>query len=202
MALNANALVDLATAKTYLKIPIGETSQDALVEIYINAASEEIERECDRSFKSQSHTETRHGRKQNILLLKQWPVTAIASLRIDNDSTFTAPSTLIDSSDYRIGDDGNSLVLLNQVFPNGYSNIQVVYTAGYATVPADLQHACLWMVSWFRQMRDSGDIGRESKSKGDETVTMLQTAPQYVKDAINRYKKSEFGLLEASMWNS
>jgi len=202
MALNSNALTTLATAKTYLKIPTGELSQDALVELYINAASQELEQECDRKLKTQAITETRHGRKQNILLLKEWPVTAIAELRIDGQANFTDPSTLIPATDYRLGEDAQSIVLLNRVFPNGYGNIKAVYTAGYVTVPSDLEHACLWLVSWFQQMRDSKDIGRESKSKGDESVTMLQTSPQYVKDAIARYKRTEFASVESSIWNT
>lgn len=192
MALNANALTTLATAKAYLKIPTGETSQDSIVELFINSASQMLETECDRLFKSQAITEKQHGRGQNFLLLKQWPVTAVAELRIDREGVFTDPSTLIDAADYQITDDGNGIVLLHRSFQHGYNNVRIQYTAGFATVPADLEEACLWTVTWKRGIRDAGDIGRQSKSKDTETVQWLQEAPKDVTNTILRYKRTEF----------
>lgn len=201
MALNANALTTLNMAKTYLKIPLAETSQDSLVEFFINASSEMIEQETDRKLKAQSIVDTLHGRSSNIVLLSQWPVNSITELRIDNSSDFVDSQTLVDADEYRIGDDKNSLVLLERVFPKGYNNIRVTFNAGYSTVPSDLEHACLWMVFYYHKMRISEDIGRQSKSKGDESVAMAQEAPQDVKNAINRYKRVEFAAAHAPVWN-
>ena len=199
MALNANALTDLATAKSYLKAGT-DTANDAIIELFINASSEYLERECDRVFKAQAFTEIRSGRKQNLLMLKQWPVNTISSLHIDGTSVFGAGS-LIPASEYQIADDNNSILLLNQVFPNGFNNVKVVYNAGFSTYPADLVHACLWLVSYYRNLRDGQDIGRPRKSKGDENTEILQTAPQEVKDAIARYKRTEFPISDALTWN-
>lgn len=201
MALNANALTTLAMAKTFLKIPNSETSLDSLVEFYINSASQYIERETDRKLKLQSHTEIRHGRKQNLLLLKEWPVTSITSLKIANDGDFSSPDSLVDPSEYQIGDDQNSIVLYDRIFPNGYNNIQAVYTAGYATIPSDLEMATLWLVFWYNQVRNNQDIGRPRKSKGDESFEISQSAPKEVIDAIMRYKRTEFPVSDALMRN-
>lgn len=200
MALNANALTTLAFAKTYLKIPALETSQDSIVEFWINTSSQEIESSTNRKLKSQSITEYQHGRNGNIILLKEWPITSVTSLYIDSSADFGS-DTLIDSDGYRISDDLNSIVLLNQMFPNGFNNIKIVYTAGYSSVPSDLENACLWLVSYYHKMRETGDIGRTSKGKGDESTTILQNAPQNVKDAINRYKRMEIPNLNAPVRN-
>lgn len=203
MTLNANALTTTSMAKTYLKIlPLSDTSQDALVELLINASSTYLQAECDRSFVAQSVTEKRHGRSSNLILLKEWPVNTITELRIDSAAIFTDPATLIDPTAYQIADDGNSVLLLAQKFPKGYNNVRVIYNAGYAAIPSDLEHACLWLCTWYYRMRESQDIGRKSRSKGDETTEMLQSAPQEVRDCIRRYKRTEFPGSDASVQNT
>lgn len=201
MALNSNALTTLNQAKTFCKIPLAETSLDSMIELYINAASDYLERECDRKFKSQTFTEIRHGRKQNIVLLKDYPCTAISSLKVDSSGLFTSPDTVIPPSDYGVGDDGNSLVLLNRVLPNGYNNVQIVYTAGYATIPSDLEMATLWLVFWYNQVRNNQDIGRPRKSKGDESFEISQSAPKEVLDTIARYKRTEVPVSDSLIRN-
>jgi len=167
MALNANALTTLNMAKTYLKIPLAEASQDSLVEFFINASSEMIEKETDRRLKSQSSTDYKHGRNSNLVLLSQWPVNSITELRIDNSSNFTDASTLVNSDEYRIADDSNSLLILSRVFPKkGYNNIKITYNAG-------IFDTSIWtwnmlVFGWFshhHKMRTAEDIGRQSKSK-------------------------------------
>ena len=192
MAVNANALTTLAFAKTYLKIPTGETSMDTLVEFWINAASQYIETETERKLKAQSLVEYINGRKANMILTRQWPINSISELRIDQGGLFTDASTLVDASEYAVGDDEAIIVLRNLMFPAGYRNIKLTYNAGFAAIPPDLEDACLWMVQYFRMMRDSGDIGRPSKGKEGESSTILQSAPQHVRDAISRYRRCEF----------
>lgn len=201
MALNANALVTLALAKSFLKIPTAETSKDALVEFFINAASDYIETETDRRLKSQAITEFQHGRQTNIILLKQYPVTAISGLYFDSTGKYSGDQETVDVSLYTIGDDSNSLVYTGGYFPRGYNNIKVVYTAGFAAVPSDLQNATLWLVSFYYKMQDNGDIGRTSKGKGDESIQILQEAPMEVKNAILRYRRSEVPLSNAMAYN-
>jgi hypothetical protein len=201
MALNANSLTTLAFAKTYLKIPALETSQDALVEFWINVASQRIETETDRKLKAQAITEYRDGSGKNILVLKEFPINSITSLNIDTGGLFTDPSTLIPATDYRIADEGNSIVLLNQLFPKAYYAIKIVYNAGFTPVPSDLENACLWIVSYYHKMRDAGDIGRTAKGKGDESVTILQDMPKDIKDVIAAYKRFEVALTQSPIYN-
>lgn len=201
MALNANALVTLALAKSFLKIPTSETSKDALVEFFINAASDYIETETDRKLKSQAITEYQHGRYTNLILLKQYPVTAISGLYFDSTGKYTGSEDTIDPVNYGIGDDSNSVVYFPGYFPRGYNNIKVTYTAGFSAVPSDLQNATLWLVSFYYRMQDNGDIGRTSKGKGDESIQILQEAPQEVKNAILRYRRTEVPLSNAMNYN-
>jgi uncharacterized phiE125 gp8 family phage protein len=192
IALNVNAMTTLAFAKSYLKIPSLVTTDDDIVSYFINAASDELERQCDRKLKAQSITEVQHGRGQNIIQLREFPVNSITSLRLDRDGVFTDPSTLIPATSYAIADHGNCLLYKHATFPKGYNNIQVVYNAGYSTLPSDIEHACLWLVFWYYKIRNAEDIGRTSKTKEGETVSYLQEAPQMVKNAILAHKRTEF----------
>lgn len=204
--LRANALVTLDMAKNYLKIPLATITSDDDIKLFINAASDFLVRECQRNFITQAYTEVRSGRKNNIMLLNQWPVLTITSLKIDDSSQFTDPTTVIAATDYTIADEGNSIAMINQVFPSGYNNVQVVYSAGLGTVggddlPYDLIHSCLWAVAYYREMRDARNYGITQRSKGDESYQISQAAPQEVKDCISRYKRTEFPLLDSSTLN-
>lgn len=201
MALNSNNLTTVANLKAHLGIPSAETSQDTRMELLINAASDSIERYLDRKLKSQTITEYQHGRRQDSLLLHEWPVTGITELRVDMDHVFSDASTLIPSADYGIGDDKNSLIYFDTVFPRGNHNIKIVYVAGYATVPSDIEMAALLFCEWLYLFRNRQDIGRTSKSKGDESQGILQGIPEIVRQLIDPYRRTEFAAINAPVGN-
>ena len=191
MALNSNALTTLAFAKTYLKIPALETSKDSLVEFWINAASQYIENGTERKLKAQSLVEYVNGRKANFILTSEWPINSISEIKVDASGDFSDASTIMTSSEYAIGENAQVIVLKRLMFPLGYRNIKVTYNAGYATIPSDLEDACLWLVKYYSMMQDSGDIGRPSKSKSGEGSTVSQSAPQHVLDIMANYTRCE-----------
>lgn len=202
MALNGNAMTTLVTAKAYLKIPTLETGMDSMIELFINAASDDIERYCQRQFKSQSYTEYHHGRNQNILLLDQYPIISVTELRIDFEADFTSSDSLIDSDDYRIGDANNTIILVNgQVFSKGFHNIRVIYTAGFSTIPSSLENACLWIVAYYNRMREGQNIGRTSKSKEGESAGYIQNWPPHVKATLDQFRRTEIAGAEVGIWN-
>ena len=191
MALNANALVTRDQAKEHIGIPLTNNVQNTVVDLFVNAASQMIETYTDRKLVSvQQPDEYHHGRRQNFIQPRQWPVTSIVELRIDNEREFTDATTLIDASDIFIADAGQT-ILYDGHFPNGFSNIRVRYVAGYATIPADLQLACLWLVEWYYRHRERQDIGRTSSSKGDESVGVLSNMPEMITEIIESYKRTE-----------
>lgn len=200
MPLIASALTTVEVARQHLNVPISDTSQNARLELLINAATQRIETITDRQLKERSHVEYRNGRRSNILTLRQWPITSVQQLYIDDTNEFSQ-STLIDPSDYRITDNGDGILLLSTYFNQGYHNLKVVYTAGYnATFHpgklAELELACLWLVEWFYRHRERGDMGRVSKSKGDESVGILAAMPPMIREILDDYKRLEFDLTD------
>lgn len=202
MSLKPNALTTLSMAKSHLSIGASDVLQDARIELFINAASEKIERYTNRTLVSQGTiAELQHGRRENILLLKQWPVIAVSEVSIDYTAAHTAPANVVLASDYTVSDDSNSLLLINSTFPVGFNNIKVSYTAGYVTVPSDLELAALWLVEWFYLMRTRGDMGRKTISKGGESVGVLDAMPPMIAEMLEFYKRTEFAALNSPIRN-
>jgi hypothetical protein len=189
VALNANALTSVAVAKDHLGIPASDTSQDGRVERFINVCSDRIANYCNRQLVSAAVVEKVHGGMSNMLMLREWPIQSIESVSVDFNGQFSQDS-VIDPSRYRIIDDGT--VVYDSVFPYGYGNVQVCYTAGYQTIPGDLEMACLLFVEWLYRFRNTGSIGRSAISKGDEHTTILQDIPGIIKSMIDPFRRSEF----------
>lgn len=184
------ALTTLTNARIHLQIPASKTENDAKIERLINSASQHCATYCDRRFISQAYTEYFHGRRQNFIMPKQWPIVSVSELRISNDRSWTDASSLVDASDYSIADDDTTIVL-DGFFPNGNKNIRLMSVCGYATIPYDLEHACLQMIEWWYRHNERQDIGRTSSSKGDESVGVLSEIPKHILQLLEGYKRVE-----------
>jgi len=202
MSLKANALTTLAQAKSHLSISPSDSLQDARIEMFINAASEKIERYTNRLLVSQGTIEElQHGRRENILLLKHWPIIAVSEISIDYTAAHTAPANVLVATDYTISDDLNSVLLINSTFPVGFNNVKISYTAGYVTIPSDLELACLWLVEWYYLSRTRGDMGRTTISKGGESVGVLDSMPPMIAEMLEFYKRTEFAAINSPIRN-
>lgn len=188
MALNANALCTLADLKAQLGIT-GST-EDARLEMYINAASQFVERFTGRKLAAQDLTEYHSGRDSNYLIPKEYPIRSITEIRTSQDRDWLLASSLRDPSSYRIADDGYAIQLdLN--LPTGHVNTRLTYNAGYSPLPSDLVLAGIWISEWYYKMRSRGDMGRTSVSKGDESVGILQQLPPMIQEILQAYKRVE-----------
>lgn len=206
MALKANALTDLATAKTHLEIPSADTTQDAKVERFVNTASMWIENYCGRKLVTQTHTEYQDGRLSNRIMLRQWPITGGPAdsatkpeVSIDSRSVFGVDSVM-EVTNYYVDSESTFEIALvgcsgGGRFPRGTRNIKIVYEAGLGTVvgddiPDDLVNACLDYVLWLYDRQNDRRIGRTNKSKGDENVTYETSVPQSILDVLDEnYKR-------------
>jgi len=207
MTLNSNALVTVATAKVHLDIPSADVSQDAKLELYINTASERIERHLDRKLIYQAHTERQDGRSSDRIMLKQYPAEKPTSLYDDPSWDFLTP---YDPAQYDIEDAG-VVVLRYGRFMRANLNIKVTYNAGYKSVvspgagpnlPADLPHACLLLVEWMYQMRADRRLGVKGKGKNQETISFSQGMPPEVVELLEPHRRLDAPLTPSSVGNS
>jgi hypothetical protein len=212
MALNSNALVTLAKAKSFLGIT--NTSQDTEIERLINVASQSIERVCRRVLVNATHTEYHDGRRTNMLQPREWPVTGGASANgkpevfLDNgDGDFPA-STALDDANYWVHEMNTQIVRTDGNWPLGQRNIKIIYDAGYgvggdsASMPSDLEDACLQYVGWMYRMNNDRRLGVDLKTKLGETVKFTQGIPDFIDELIEPYRRQEFPVSPIPVRNS
>jgi hypothetical protein len=204
MAVDANALTSLATVKSHLNIGVLITNQDTKLERLINASSAKIENFLDRKILTRSYTEYQDGRRADRIILKQWPIEKPSELWDDPSGLFTDVSTQIDSADFDIENDGDAglVQLLNGLrFGRGSRNIKAVYNAGFATVPYDVEEACIMTVEFLYDLAQDRRIGVSSKGKNNESTSFLSDLPDIVQNMLVPYQRSEFGLASIAVQN-
>lgn len=192
------ALTTLANAKEHLGIPNGNTDFDNLINRLIGEATRRIETYCDRFLEQRLAVEEfQDGFAQNRILLNQWPAVKPSELWIDGSGEFTDTDKKLDPSEYDLDlsakGEGIGVVLKGGCyFPNGIKNIKVVYDCGYATIPEDLEGACLWTVQFLYETRTNLSVSVETKGKNQENITYRGDLPAFVKETLNIYKRFEW----------
>lgn len=198
MPISAYALTTLANAKEHLGIPVITTTFDNLVTRFINEATSKIEIYCDRFLKQRTGIiEYQDGFAQNRLLLDQWPAVKPTELWIDCSGEFTDVTRKLATADYALDfsarGEGIGVVLTNRCFfPNGIKNIKIKYDGGFATVPDDLEGACLWTLQFLYNMRGTEAVNIQTKGKNQENTTYRDNLPPLITDTLLAYKRFEW----------
>ncbi|HWB50181.1 MAG TPA: hypothetical protein VG651_13805 [Stellaceae bacterium] len=161
-------------------------TDDALLERLITAASRFIESWLDRQILSADWVEMRDGNGGQRLAFANVPVTAVLSLSIDGLAIPPAPADGGFGAGYVFTP--TELALRGFVFTRRAQNVAVTYTAGYATVPADIAQACIELVA--QRYRERTRVGEVSKAlMSGETVTFSQKdMGEGVKTLLSQYR--------------
>jgi hypothetical protein len=188
--LNANALTSLDRTKIDLDIELADTTFDDQIINYINAVSDVIEESSNREFTSQTRTERYSGEGHNFLVSKQFPITAINNVWVDQTYAFATPEA---ASTYTFQDDVFFVRLGESNFwPGGAPlAIQIEYVAGYTTIPDGLQQACIEWVRLLYLSQGDRRIGRTAKSKQGENISWENDMPIQVKSLIAPYQRAK-----------
>lgn len=193
MAADPRDLTTVANASSWLGLTTA--TDDALVQRLITAISVTIAGYCSQNLVSQSYTETRNGTGGAKLMLKQGPITAVASLTIDAIAipVRTAPgqtgyyfdTDFLYVDGYAFTRPGTSPNLYLRSTSAGAQNVVIAYTAGYAPIPFDLEQACIELLAVRFKQRDR--IGLKSKMLGAETMAYdLSALPATVTSMLNQ----------------
>ncbi len=201
----AGDLTTLAKVKTeWLKI--SGITDDGILQALITSASRQIVSYLQRSVLTATYTEKRNGTGTSMILLKQWPVTAITSLTI-NASTIPASSqgsygwvcNLWDGVSFPIPPAALQLVgggysgfppyqfpAAPGNFNQGGQNVVIVYVAGFPTSPPDIEMACNMLVgAWYKEK----DLIRQKSSLlGGQSQTYEMGLPESVKNILAPYR--------------
>ena len=178
----ATDLTTLPNVKAWLQV--NGTSDDALLTRLITATSDYITQWLNRQLLSGPVTDVRNGDGGRRMFLSEYPVTAVSSVTVGAISI--PASTGYGSAGYLFDDRG--VTLTGYRFDRDIKNVTINYTAGYATVPLELEQACIELISLRYRERDR--IGHTSKSiQGETTAFMVKDMPPSVLTILNNYKK-------------
>ena len=180
MSAGPNDLCSVADVQAYLGVPSGQDA--ALLQTLVTGASAAIQSYIGFNVALATYTETRSGHGRCSLALRNGPVTAIQSLTVG--TTAQSPSIGYGQAGYNF--DTDRVYLTDGVFDFGIRNIEITYTAGYATVPADLALACIELVVYKYKLKDKAGFVSEG-GLGQTTSYSQKDMPASVISAIKSY---------------
>jgi hypothetical protein len=171
LALHETALISMEQGRAALDL--AKQSQDADLELAINALTIAFEREVGGPLKARTLTDYRlDGTGGDWLVLPFIPVQSIAKLDI-RYTDGTSYLVLIDDTKWTVGKKSGLLELVEDCFVEGRQNILVTMSVGWA--PGDLELAELQMllimqlkVDWNRIKNN--EIGLSSRTMADGGV--------------------------------
>jgi hypothetical protein len=165
-------------------------TDDLVIARLITAESHVIYKFLDRhDLLSDTYDEIRSGNGYGHmqLFMRHWPITAVSAVTI-NGLTIPAKSVTANffSSGFKFDD--KSIVLMGYAFEKGIDNVEVEYTAGYDSIPADITQACIELTAL--RYRERTRIGENSKSLAGEVVSFNTKAmTDSILESLNRYRR-------------
>lgn len=185
MAANPIDLCTLADVKSYLNIQ--NTTNDALLQLLITAASQYMMTYCGRTFQLTTYTnEAYNGTGNAMQMLLNSPVVAVSAVSV-NGIARTPFNQSSYPGGYRFDEDGIYAGCDFGVWCDGFQNVVVSYQAGYATIPYDLNFACIELVA--KRYRDKDKSIVTQRSIAGETIIYNPAfdLPPSVKSVLDNY---------------
>lgn len=178
----AGDLCAATDVQAFLSLAAGQ--DDALLGVLCTRASAFVQNMLNRKLLTASYTGTFSGRGNNRIGLPNYPITAVASVTVDGVAIPAATGAL----DAGFLFDENLVYLRGYCFSRGVQNVVIVYTAGFAEVPADVQQACVEIVAAKYKRRT--ELHVSGKTLNGETINFSQAdVPASAKAALNSYKR-------------
>lgn len=178
-------LTTLANVKEIRSITV--TDHDAVLTSLIARISKMIESRLGDIFQQLAYTEFHNGSGTVLLRPFHRPIVSVSSIHISKDQKWDS-TTLVDATGYVIDlvagliyrKDGGG-------FGQGFQNVRVVYTSGYAAVPLDVEHYAIEKILVFFDQREQ--LGLTSVSLKDGSFTKQASVKDSMSDIATRLGK-------------
>lgn len=196
------ALFTSAEFKTYNGIASGVSAFDTDLAALATQVSTLVTRWCRREDFGDTAlgtiTETYNGSGTSRLLVRHTPIIAVTSVHVDAARTFGS-SALVASTDYVADLESGIIEILPEQsvanvitshgrWPRGTKNVQVIYTAGYTSIPDDLKlGAMLWAAQIWNRRRHMGIINQTVG--GEFTAFQNNPMPPEAKQLLSPFMK-------------
>jgi len=171
----ATDYTNLAAVKAWLKV--AGSDDDLVLSRLISAASDWIRAHLKREVLSTSYDESFDGLGALQLCLPQSPVTDVSAVWLNG----------VEHSSFKF--DSFGPFLSGYRMPRGPGSVRVQYTAGYETLPADIEQCAIDLVAHNYRRRER--IGQASKAMGGEVVSFtVSDVPPECKAALRHYLRA------------
>jgi hypothetical protein len=158
----------------------------ATIQALITRVSTEFYSYTGRNILSGTYVETYNGTGSQNLVLNQYPVLSVSGISINGHSV----NQTNNGNGYITGwNNDNQQIFVNNGICKGFQNVQVTYTAGYSTVPGDIEQSVIDYVLIL--LAKAGRIGVVSKAiegMSDRYIGDLEGVPKSVKEVWNSYR--------------
>ena len=141
----------------------------------LDAATTLIENYCDRTFASTAYTEKQDGTGAQWIYVENPEIISFTQVIIEDPDgtteTIAASQFRTDTTAGKIWfkDDNSSSYVY---FPEGFENVRIDYTGGYATIPAAVQRACLLVArALYAQTGGGWNAAAQSERMGEHNYT-------------------------------
>ena len=189
-------LITLEEYRTSEKIE--STKDDNRINTLITSVSQLVKTYCGNSIVdhfSSNKTETFNITwGSNLAQLTESPVNSIVS--VEERENFSASYTTVPSTEYYLDGATDSVYRVTTAgqsknWPTGPASVRIVYKAGYASCPADLQLAVIDLITYYlkdehkaRQTIAGASIQNNSSSSQRDNVAF----PDHIKRVLDLYK--------------
>jgi hypothetical protein len=181
-------LTTLERVKQYAGIDSTDVAADAILSRLITAKSRWFEEQIDRRLLRATYTETRSGYNTTRIYPTQYPVASVASVKIDGATI--PPRTAYGQLGWALAD--NRIELVGYTFTRGVGNVEIVYDAGYETVPEDVEQALIERVVLSFKRKDN--LGAGQVSVQGETVQFSDAGTiADIASVIDKYRRPVVG---------
>ena len=177
-------MIELSELKDYLGLN-GSATYDALLKTLIGNVSDWIEGMVGRKLRQSTITEYHDGGGREIAL-ENFPIISVTSVKWNAGTQNTPIWTDIDPESY-IKVSRSGVIKSISLFPTGDENIEIVYVAGYAVIPGDLQLLAKELVGRIFNQRKAQGMSEEIMGSSRIMWNTELTSEQ--KDILAGYQK-------------
>ena len=195
-------MADLITRDEYksLKNLSQSVKEDGRIDALIDSVSQLVKTYCGNNivdYYSSNKTETFNVNwDTHMVQLTESPVNAIVSVqeREGYSSSYTTLTT--SDNEYFLDTDTDSIIRTTtgsayKNWPNGPGAVKIVYTAGYATAPKDLQLAVADLVTYYLkdEYKERRSLqGASMTNQGTSSAANNVDFPDHIKRVLDLYK--------------
>ena len=177
-------LTTVANLQAWLRLASVSTETGIELQRLVTSVSQWIQSWLSRTIPDMPYVDTLDGQGGARLSLGNYPVLAVSSVVVDGIAI--PPSTDPTVPGWVLAND--AVVLRTYRFTRDLTNVVISYTAGFTTVPPDLEQACLELAAMRWKERER--IGHSAITMGGQQTSFItKDMPDSVKTILNQWKK-------------